>query len=71
VVQADTRSPCSPGEHGELCLKGTASRMKEYLARPKESAEFYEEGWGCTGDLVYYTQDGDICYVDRLKELIK
>jgi 4-coumarate--CoA ligase len=46
--------------------------MVKYLNRPKETAEYFDnEGFGHTGDLGYYTEDGEIFFVDRIKELIK
>ena len=46
--------------------------MNGYLKRPEETAELIDvEGFGHTGDLGYYTEKGDIYYVDRMKELIK
>ena len=46
--------------------------MLGYLNRPKETNEYIDfEGFGHTGDIGYYDENGDIYYVDRLKELIK
>jgi long-subunit acyl-CoA synthetase (AMP-forming) len=32
---------------------------------------FDDDGFGRTGDLAYYDNDGDLFYVDRMKEIIK
>ena len=46
--------------------------MLRYLKRPKETEEFFDfEGFGHSGDLGYYTEEGDIKFVDRFKEIIK
>ena len=46
--------------------------MKYYLNRPKETKEYFDlEGFGHSGDLGYYTPEGEIVYMDRLKELMK
>ena len=46
--------------------------MKNYLNRVKETREYFDfEGFGHTGDIGYYTEDGRIIYVDRLKEIMK
>lgn len=46
--------------------------MKGYYNRPKDNEAFFDaEGYAHSGDLVYYTPEGDICYVDRLKEIMK
>lgn len=44
--------------------------MIGYLNRPK-SDFFDDEGFGMTGDLGYYDEDGVLYYVDRVKELVK
>lgn len=46
--------------------------MLEYLKRPKETAEYFDqEGFGHTGDLGYYDENGKLYFVDRMKDLIK
>ena len=46
--------------------------MSTYLKREKETDEYFDfEGFGHTGDIGYYTEEGDIFYTDRMKELIK
>ena len=46
--------------------------MQRYHNRPDATKEYFDfEGFGHTGDIGYYTEAGDIFYVDRLKELIK
>ena len=43
-----------------------------YLNRPEATAEMImEDGFLRTGDLGYYTEEGQIFILDRLKELIK
>ena len=66
-----TGERCRPGEEGEICVK-SPSMMLCYLNREKETEEYFDfEGFGHTGDIGYYTEEGDIYYTDRLKELIK
>ena len=46
--------------------------MLGYLKKPKETKNFFDkDGFAHTGDLVFYDENGDIYYVDRMKELIK
>ena len=46
--------------------------MMEYLNEPEKTAEYLDsDGWGHTGDLGYWTEDGHIYFIDRMKELIK
>jgi 4-coumarate--CoA ligase len=71
VVDPDTGVICKAGEVGELCLIGT-SMMIGYLERPEDNANYFDsEGFGRSGDIGYYDEDGKIYYVDRMKELIK
>ena len=71
VVDPDSGKICGPGEIGELCLKGSAMMIK-YLNRPSETSDYFDEdGFGRSGDLGYYDNNGHITYVDRLKEIIK
>lgn len=66
-----TGERCGPYEEGELCYKSPVV-MKGYHNRPKDNATFFDsEGFAHSGDLVYYTPEGNIHYVDRLKEIMK
>ena len=44
--------------------------MMGYLNKPK-SAYYDDDGFGMTGDIGYYTENGVVHYVDRVKEIIK
>jgi long-chain acyl-CoA synthetase len=57
------------GEVGELCVQGSAV-MKEYLNKPKETAQALRGGWLHTGDMARMDEDGYIYIVDRKKDLI-
>lgn len=71
VQNPDTGKKCQANELGEICVKNSCM-MKGYLNRPKETEEYFdEEGFGHTGDLGFYDDDGLMHYVDRMKELIK
>ena len=46
--------------------------MVGYLNREKENKEYFDnQGFGHSGDIGYYTENGEVFYTDRLKELIK
>lgn len=46
--------------------------MKGYFENPEKNLEaFDEQGWFKTGDVGYYTEEGHVFVVDRVKELIK
>jgi long-subunit acyl-CoA synthetase (AMP-forming) len=72
ILNPDTREPCGPGENGELCVQGVTA-MLGYLNEHDKTEDFFIENGtrGCTGDLVHYTEEGDLIFIDRFKELIK
>lgn len=46
--------------------------MLRYLKRPKQTKEYFDsDGFAHTGDLGFYDENGEIFFVDRMKELIK
>jgi acyl-CoA synthetase (AMP-forming)/AMP-acid ligase II len=71
VVDPATGDEQSPGEVGELWLRGPHV-MSGYLDRPEATAELLDaDGWLRSGDLGRVTAAGDVYVVGRLKELIK
>ena len=71
VVDPDSGKICAPGQIGEFYLKGPAM-MLGYLNRPMETDDYFDsDGFGRSGDMGYFDNDGNIFYVDRIKELIK
>jgi long-chain acyl-CoA synthetase len=59
----------SPGESGELCLRGP-NLMDGYWQKPEETAAVLRDGWLYTGDIVRMDEDGYLFVVDRKKEMI-
>ena len=60
----------SPGETGEIHLRGP-SIMTGYYKNPEgTSAVLGPDGWLRTGDLAYIDEDGYVFIVGRAKELI-
>ncbi|MCH4191864.1 MAG: acyl--CoA ligase [Butyrivibrio sp.] len=60
------------GKRGEIRVL-TASHMKEYYQNPEATEEFFktdDQGrvWGCTGDIGYVDQDGDIFILGRASD---
>ena len=46
--------------------------MLGYLNRPEETAALLgRDGYGCTGDVGYFNEKGELYFVDRIKELMK
>lgn len=61
----------TPGETGELWIKGPHI-MKGYLNNEAATkATLTEDKWLKTGDIAYFDEDYDFFITDRMKELIK
>ncbi|MCS6928453.1 MAG: AMP-binding protein [Saprospiraceae bacterium] len=54
---------------GEIQAKGPQI-MKGYWQRPEATAEVIKDGWLCTGDIGYMSEDGFFHIVDRKKDMI-
>jgi acyl-CoA synthetase (AMP-forming)/AMP-acid ligase II len=71
VVDPTTGTDVSPGENGELWVRGPQV-MLGYFNRPEDTlATLDADGWLHTGDIGHADADGHFFVVDRLKELIK
>lgn len=71
VVDFETGVPLGPNKEGELWLRGPQV-MKGYLNNQTATNEcIMADGFLRTGDTGYYTQDGHLFIIDRVKELIK
>lgn len=71
IVDPVTGEALSPGQKGELWLRGPTI-MKGYVGDEKATAETFDpEGWLKTGDLCLFDSEGFLHILDRLKELIK
>jgi len=71
IVDLESGAPLSPGQRGEICIRGPQNMMG-YLNRPDATAAMVDgEGWLHTGDVGYVGEDGHLYIVDRVKELIK
>jgi 4-coumarate--CoA ligase len=70
-VVSDDEKTLGPNEIGEIRVMSQI-RFLGYANKPKETRDaFDEQGWFKTGDLAYFTEDGEIFIVDRKKEMIK
>ncbi len=66
----DGTEDVSPGQPGELLIKGPQV-MKAYHNMPEETAAVFSgEGWLHTGDIARMDEDGYFYIVDRKKDLI-
>ncbi|CAJ2669609.1 unnamed protein product [Trifolium pratense] len=70
IVNSDTGEAMSPGEQGELWVRGPPI-MKGYVGDPVATSDTLVDGWLRTGDICYFDNEGFVYVVDRLKELIK
>jgi fatty-acyl-CoA synthase len=68
TVRADG-SRCVPGETGEILIRGPAL-MVGYWNNAKATAEALRDGWLHTGDLGVIDEDGQLTFVDRIKDII-
>ncbi len=59
----------TPGDVGELCLKGPGV-MKCYYNDPEATARTIRDGWLFTGDMARADEEGFIFLVDRKKDVI-
>jgi len=61
--------PASPGEPGEILLKGPTI-TPSYAGRPEATARAFQDGWFATGDIGYLDTDGYLYVLDRRADLI-
>jgi malonyl-CoA/methylmalonyl-CoA synthetase len=69
IVDPDTGADVTPGQIGEIWLKGPAV-TPGYWRKPEETAKTFEQGWFRTGDLGNIDQDGYYYLTDRIKHII-
>ncbi len=79
LILNDANRPCEPGEHGELCVRGSSLAMG-YWNDPENTAKAfvqnplntrYPELIYRTGDTVYTNERGEIMFVGRKDHQIK
>ncbi|XP_077490868.1 luciferin 4-monooxygenase-like isoform X3 [Amblyomma americanum] len=71
VVDVTTNEILGPRECGEICIRGPTV-FKAYMDMPEATAKaFDEDGFFCTGDTGYYTEEGHFHVAGRIKDIIK
>jgi acyl-CoA synthetase (AMP-forming)/AMP-acid ligase II len=68
VVDADGHE-LPPGVAGEIVARGPGM-MSGYWRNPHATAEAIRDGWNHTGDVGYFSSQGFLYIVDRLKDMI-
>ena len=69
IVDPATGNDVTPGQTGEIWLKGPAV-TPGYWLKPEETAQTFERGWFKTGDLGNIDADGYYYLTDRIKHII-
>jgi malonyl-CoA/methylmalonyl-CoA synthetase len=69
IVDPETGFDVTPGQTGEIWLKGPAV-SPGYWRKPDETAWAFEQGWFKTGDLGNIDEDGYYYLTDRIKHII-
>ncbi len=69
IVNIETFEDVSPGEEGEIWLKGPAI-TPGYWRKSDETAQAFEKGWFRTGDLGRIDKNGYYYLTDRCKHII-
>ena len=68
-IQDDAGKKLSPGEIGELCVRG-GNVMLGYWNRPEETAKVMRRQWLLTGDIGYRDTEGYYYITDRKKDMV-
>lgn len=60
----------SPGEVGEVVVRGPSVIKRGYWNKPQETELALRDGWLHIGDAAYMNEDGFVFIVDRVKDMI-
>jgi crotonobetaine/carnitine-CoA ligase len=66
-------NPLPPGQPGEICVRPNEpyAIMQGYWNRPEATVEAWRNLWFHTGDLGKLTEDGDLIFLDRIKDSMR
>jgi long-chain acyl-CoA synthetase len=70
AVMADDGTLLGPGEVGEIVWRGP-NVMLGYYRDPEATAHAQRFGWHHSGDLGRWDDDGELLFLDRIKDMIK
>ena len=79
LLDEDDKEVTKVNEHGEICVSGTALSLGYYSRKPETDKAFtqnplntrYIEPIYRTGDLGYYNEEGELCFIGRKDFRIK
>jgi len=72
IIDPETGKELGYGEVGELCVSGPTV-MDSYYKNEQETKNVFLDGnqkWLRTGDMCYLADNGEICFIDRNKNVI-
>lgn len=70
AVMADDGRLLGPGEVGEIVYRGP-NLMLGYYRDPLATAAAWRHGWHHSGDLGQWDADGQLLFMDRIKDMVK
>ena len=71
IADIESGEKLGPNMLGKIMIK-TPTLLKSYLKNPEADHEFFHnDGFGYLGDIGYYTEQGDIYYSYRCKEILR
>jgi fatty-acyl-CoA synthase len=71
IADLQTDGDCAPGEAGEILMKGRTV-TPGYFRRPEATANaFTADGWFRSGDLGSLSDEGELHYIARVKEIVR
>ncbi len=69
VVDPETMEDVPPGEQGEIVHR-SPQLLVGYWDKPEETEQAFRGGWFHSGDVATIDEDGYLCIVDRIKDVI-
>jgi fatty-acyl-CoA synthase len=70
IVDPDTRRDLPTGQAGEITYRGYQT-FGGYYRDPEKTAAAFEDGWFLTGDLGAFDENGHLCFLGRIKDMLK
>ncbi len=71
IVDPKTNQTLSPGQEGEICLRGYTVMKGYYKMAEETAAAIDKDGWLHTGDLGCMNEKGYFAFRGRLKEMLR